>query len=893
MSDRLKAPEVLARIGGTLLPLTTATRGSSRDAQLHARAGIAVLVMIISSIGAAVVAVVGVLGSGERPDLLTLTSASLLALVSVLAPPVTFRTRSASLTEEVLSDPLARPRSWRSTTLTFEPVLVGAMLAGLSYGPALTGVTFGAALVLRGVIDARRHHREDVNASFHALRRFWSSAVTAAAAYAVVFVLRDSVTMNLSPWPLVLAAFIAASLSLVLNSADRWVDGVHEPWAFARDFIDTRRLIVMIVSAAIAWLAAYTLSLGTIIEPRSAEFAGQVAAIGVFIATWLVLLFASIRLWRRDALRTLSRWSRHQSDILGRIADGSLDPDLARQASLAVTSRMALSVFGATRALVAVHRPDGSVVRHLAVADTYAQPATTDYYDLTDLPSLRIPLYPIPGHRDSSDITIAGFLGQSRFIARSLGLMERFQHLAASAILTPVVASDDDRIAVAFESLFDRDLWHTMESFERAFEVMRERADASPQSHSVLIGVFSIDDFGALEGGRFEHAAIAQVIRLVQGYSGFTGHESFLAYQPEGRVWVCFGSGPLIRNGIGLLRDLQGQINDSGSVVSTHSDLGVHIGVSLGYSVHQVDDFAYDGLIEHATQRLVVDQSTRNPFAVDDLITVDITPEAITGGAPPLVATDLVSRVRDSADSDLDRDFALSLKPIVHPNGGLAAINAEVGWTGSPDHPGLADSRSFLAMVNRRPDLAAEAARAILQRVRPTLTDIGREIDADARLLVRLPSLLLHPDTGVLALPNIVSPFLNRVECARLVVVFDTIPTGGGEALRLLSDRGVGVAMTAGAAATADSRDLDGWSRWAILLPEGMILGDNGIDRLTLQQTVAAIASLQTRLIAETHRPVSAQSLADHGIRLILREDIFADTLTSLRRELPTDLLTT
>jgi len=881
----------LGKIGKMFLPLTTASRGSQRNARLQIRAGLAVVVTIITGFAGLAICLVGLVSdwTSGRGNSLALAAASVLALVSVLAPPVTFRTRSATLTEEVLSDPLARPRPWQSTTITFEPILVGAMIAGLSYSPFLAGATFGLALAARAIVDGRRHHREDVNAAFHSLRRAWNSSLVAAIAFVVVFSLRESVMMSSSLWTLLLAAFIATSATLVLNALERWVDGVDEPWAFARDFIDSRRIVVMVVSALIAWLSAYLVTLGPLIEPRNAAFAGQLAATGVFLASWLILLFASIRLWRRDALRTLSRWSRHQANILGRIADGSLDPDLARQASLAVTSRMALSVFGATRALVAVHRFDGSVLRQFAIADVHAQPATPDYHDLTDLPSIRIPLYSTPGHRDSSDITVAGFIGPSRFIVRSLGVIERFQHLATASILTPLVASDEDRLATAFETLFDRNLWPTMESFQRAFDEMRVRADTSPQSHSVLVGVLAIDDFGALSGGRFEHAAIAQVMRLVQGYAGFTGYENFICYEPDGRIWVCFTSGPLIRNGVGLLRDLQRDINDHGSVLSTHSDIGVHIGISLGYSVHQVDDFSFDGLIEQASQRLLIDQSARSPFAIDDMLTIDITPEAITGSGTPTVAVDLTARLQEDLDSDPVQHFPVILQPVLDLTGRLTAVHAGVGWDGSPTRTRTTDPEGFISLVSRQPELAATATHTILHRLKPVLNDVSADEDPDCRVLVHLPSVLLHPDIGLLALPNLVSPYLNRVECARLVIVFDTIPTGGGQALRLLSDRGVGIAMTAGAAATADGSDLEGWHRWAVILPERLITADSGIDRLTIQQTVAAIATHETRLIAHSHRPVIAEFLADHRIRMILRLDLHAAMLADLREELPTE----
>ena len=41
---------------------------------------------------------------------------------------------------------------------------------------------------------------------------------------------------------------------------------------------------------------------------------------------------------------------------------------------------------------------------------------------------------------------------------------------------------------------------------------------------------------------------------------------------------------------------------------------------------------------------------------------------------------------------------------------------------------------------------------------------------------------------GELALPNLMTPFLDRTECSRTVVLIDAVPVGAGQALRLLAD---------------------------------------------------------------------------------------------------------
>ena len=122
-------------------------------------------------------------------------------------------------------------------------------------------------------------------------------------------------------------------------------------------------------------------------------------------------------------------------------------------------------------------------------------------------------------------------------------------------------------------------------------------------------------------------------MRLALGHQDFAGHDLFAAYEEPGLLWVALGGGPIIRNGIALLRGLQQHINDHGAVPSARLDVDVHVSVSFGYAAHQVDDFAYDGLMATARNRLAVDQGSRDPFSVDNLLAYDIRPR--TSSASP------------------------------------------------------------------------------------------------------------------------------------------------------------------------------------------------------------------------------------------------------------------
>ena len=875
------ALDVVRNWGEKLMPAVDAPRGSRSARNIHLRIGAGGAALLTAGLvvtGLFVTAQV----SQNSTNLVPLALGILLAAISVFAPPVVFRTRSQILTEQVLSNPLAPQRPWRASTLTFDPIIAGAMLGALTLPVTVVGATFSVALVIRTVIQFRPRPL-DPNARFHSLWNGSRAAIMGASAFGIVAGLDASGLRTTSPVPLLLGALVAMSVGLILNALERWMEGIHEPWAFARDAADTRRLAVILVSASIAWLGALTLSVGEWIEPRSPEIAGILAADGIFLAAWLLMWIVSVTLWRTDAQRTMRRWSQHQTDLLGRIADGSLDPDLVRRASLATTARMALSIFGATNALVTLRRPNGEIVRYAAARDRYRVNPPVDPRAFPAQRSVRIPIYSKPGHADSSDITLIGAIGPARFVSRSRTVTEQFHQLAAAALLTPIVASEDDRLASAFEDLFGSDLWPTMDALEQAYEQLRQRTDSSPQSRSLLIGVLAIDAFGALTGGRFEHAATAQVMRLVQGYGGFTGHEVFTAYEGGGRIWVAFGAGPVIRNGIGTLRDLQRHINDHGSVSAAHSDLGVHIEVSLGYAVQQVDDFTLSGLLDDARERLEIDQNARNPFEVDAVLSVDITPEDIIGGGAPAPATaiDVHAALRDDLKSDDAAErFPTTYTPMLALAGDhLVGVWLEVGWSREFGSRSLAAPSAFASVVGRQPELAADAARAMLARAAATM----RETDvADVPMLLPLPAVLLHPEIGQLALPNLLIPTLDRAQCARLVAVFDTIPTGAQQALRALSDQGVRLAVTASAAATADPIDLDGWQRWGVILPQHMVDEVTGVDWLTIQQTVTAIATHQTRLAAEQSNGNAAPVLLEHGIGLSLRRDLSSSSLADV-----------
>ena len=874
--ERSSVAAMALAVGAWLHPVSSFRQRSEPERQIQFRAGVVGITCIVTgvlAIGAGLWAVV--LGGHDSAPAdpafgpATLQGAVVLVVISVFAPQALFRTRNAALTREVLSNPSAPIRPWRSTTITFDAVLVGAMLAGLYFSPALTIAFFGLAFVARIVFQGRRELRADPNARFHSLTTAWASAVTGAAAFVVVKPLAASVSTQGSILPLLFAALVAMYVGLAFTSLERWVTGDRTRWAFARDAVDTRRIVVALGSAVIAWLVSVVgvwvgESYGT-----QAQLAGSLAGLAIFLAAWLILWYSSIRLWRRDALRTLALWSTHQAEIVARLADGSLRPDLAARAALPITTRMAVSVFGATRAMAIVDDGRGQVTSHLVAVDIHDNAPVPDPKSLATLPHLSMPLYAVPGHPNTSSVTVAGWLWPGWFMTRSATMVHRFTELATATLLTPVVASDDDRVTASFDTMFGAvNRWPTLTAFEVAVARMRSRADASPQTDSLLIGVYAIDEFGALAGGRFEQAAVAQVVRLALGHQEFAGHDLFVAYEEPGLLWVALGGGPIIRNGIALLRGLQQHINDHGAVPSARLDVDVHVSVSFGYAAHQVDDFTFDGLLATARGRLVADQGSRDPFNVDNLLSYDIRPEDIIGEPDaPVTAVDVLNLLKADHGSAAGGPFVTTFLPVTDLDSGVTeALIVSTGWQRTFGNLDLAKPDAFRTLVNRQAELAAEATRVVLERLRAVFAEADALGHDDVPVLLSLPSILLNPDAGELALPNLVTPFLDRRECARTVVLVDAVPIGGGQALRLLSDRGVNIAVTAAAAAGADPTDLFGWQRWAVFFPTHVVQGVSGVDGLTIQQTASAIATHDTRLIAIADDRADTRQLALHNI---------------------------
>lgn len=802
-----------------------------------------------------------------QPGDVTLPVALVLVAVTVFAPRPLFRTRAAAQTRTVLANPSAPNRPWNSTTFAFDTVLVGALIAGLYYGWRLMLLAFIAALLVRMLVLSRTTLDRDPNARFHLLFSTWSTATSGAVAFVIVRPLAGSVELEFSIVPLMLAALVAVYVGLVFNALERWVNDDRTRWTLLRDAVDPRRIVAGLVSAVIAWLVVFVGTQVQLSTASASELTGALAGLGILITSLMLLWFVSVRLWVRDALKVLTLWGEHQSEVMTRIADGSLSPDLAARAALPVTARMAVTVFAATRAMVVVDNGRGHVVTHLTAADEYPNGPRADPRDLAGQGHLRLPLYSVPGHPNTSSVVVARWLWPGRFVTRTRRIVTTFNDLATAALLLPVIASYDDRDQAAFDLMFDGiHRWPTPTAFSRAVERMQRRVEASPHTDSLLIGVYAIDDFGAIAGGRFEQAAVAQVMRLALGHQQFAGHDIFVAYEEPGRLWLALGGGPIIRNGIGLMRGLQEHINDHGSIPSSKLDVDVHVSVSFGYAAHQVDEFSLDGLMAAALRRLAIDQGTRDPFSVESLIALDFRPEDIVGEPDaPVTAVDTINLLR--ADAGTDDAFETRFTPIVaNATEEVGAVLLSVGWRRSLGSLNLADPSAFLSLVERQPELAAEAARVLLQRVKSGIAQADELGHRDLPVVVMMPSILLTPDAGIASLPNLVTPFLDRREGARTVVMIDTVPPGAGQALRTLTDRGVHVAVTAAAAAGAEQADLFGWPRWGILFPHHVTQGAGGIDAMTVQQTVSAISTRDTRLIAVTDAGVDPRDLAMHGI---------------------------
>ena len=228
-------------------------------------------------------------------------------------------------------------------------------------------------------------------------------------------------------WPYLTAALIAMYVGLILNTITRWVNANTSVWDFARDAVDSRRIIVALVSALIAWV---TTAAGTWVEafvPDGGDAQGVLVGLGVFLASWALLWLASLGLWRREAIKTMALWAQHQTEVVGRLADGSLDPELAERAALRTTTRMAISVFGATRALsVVTHHDERRFRRRRPVRKRPARGSS-----ITASPkTLTMRLYPEPAPEHEWR-TVSEWL--CRTLVRNSTIVQRFTNLAPRA----------------------------------------------------------------------------------------------------------------------------------------------------------------------------------------------------------------------------------------------------------------------------------------------------------------------------------------------------------------------------------------------------------------------------------------------------------------------------
>ncbi len=872
----------LRMVGKKVYPSTTYRNNSPAARSLQVRAGLVTVFCVVTGVLAVAYAVAIVFNtditSNNSPDLnaTQLISALALAIFSVFLPQAIFRTRNAASTREILDNPTAPARPWRTTTITFSAVLVGAMLAGLQFQAPLALTFFGLALMAKLVFTNRRALTTDPNARFHGLVEAWTSAAIAIAAFSIVRPLSALVVEHNSIWPLVFAALVAMYLGLAFNAVERWIISEKAPWAFAQDSIDTRRVVVALVSALITWTVVFASDRVGGFTVAANQITQNSVGFGVFIAFWLLLWFTSIRMWRYEARRTLRMWREHQAEILIRLSHGTLNAELARKAALSTTARLALSVFAATRSMVIMRVPEGATDSCIASRGVFENSSPAKAKDMVIRPNLHIPLNSTPNQTENSSIVISGWLWPGSFMTRSHRLVSEFAALANTALFVPALAAHEEPKSIAFDRLFDSIYqWPNLDAFEEAVERLQIRVDSAPQSSSLLIGCYAIDDFGALAGGKFEQAALAQIHRLIQGYKDFAGHDLFVAYETPGRIWLALSSGPIIRTGIDLLNSLQTRINESGSAPSHKVDLEVHVSVSFGYSVHQVDAISLTDLMAACRERLNKDISLRNSFDPSELLPIDISPEDFAAPGPDAVSSgNVLVEFRNARDAGA-KNFTSWLYPLTGNSGDKThGIFVELGWDHTVGQSSFLDPQSFMSLVNRQVELAADTALLACEKLAGVISELDTLGHFNIPVVTRMPSILLNPESGLYALPNILGRALDRRQASRTVVVLDSIPRGAGQAVRLLCDRGISVAVTSSAAIGADPVDLDNWHRWAIIFPPTLVNGHDGLDSLIVQQTSLAIASTDTRLMAIVNEMTDQQSLSEGPINWFIDQSV-------------------
>lgn len=792
------------------------------------------------------------------PELPVLLAGVVLVAISVFAPQAIFRTHTESATRHILDNPAQPISPWRRATVSVDMVLVGAIIGSVFVAPILAFALFASAFLLRVFVLVRATAAIDPNARYHQISEVWNSAATAAIAYALLQPFTEDIALDHQFWPVLYVAVVATIFHICFTWISRWAEGSVTWRDLRNDLLDARRLLIAAVIAGIAWLITVV---GMWMFLNSSDQANPVlpvlVALSIFLLSWLILWIASIRVWHSEARRTLRMWRTQQVLIAQRLADGSMDPALAVKAAAATVTRIAAVVFGAghARTLAEVHG-DRLDVRVDAGRYANAQQGFSARTTRLDL------------GRDG-EVIVADCLLPGRFMLTTSALVLDFTESASLALHVPELAWQGDGDAEAFTAMFDGN-WPGPRAFERAVARMRERFDAHPHLSSLVLGVFSINEFAAITGGVHEQAAISHVVRSVLTSTVFRGADVFVAYERPGRIWLAVSGGPIIRNAIQGMRDVQESLNTFGRAGSSANDLDIFVSVSFGYAALQVDDVTYEGLIQSALDRLATDQAARNPLAEADfssLDTLELTPELFTRTESTPVT---VENLYDGMLSDRGTDrFRVTTDPIITTaTGASEGVLVNIGWERQFRHFDMRSPGNLLKAVERQPRLAALAAQISIDAARPAL-------GSHDHVMVRMPAILLHPEAGEFSLPNLIVPALDRTELPRTIVLVDDLPVGSGQTLAHLADRGVRIALTATAAAAAEARDLQGWTRSMIVFPTHVLR--DGIDVLTIRQTASAVAGPSTRFAVLTPDSVDVRMLAGAGISAVIDSSGHAD----------------
>lgn len=750
--------------------------------------------------------------------------AVLFVVAIVLAPAAVFRTRNRARTEQLLTDSAAPSRHWDRATIQFDAVLAGSMLAGVFYFPLGALACFGLALILRAALVARRVRRGVPDARYVAVLQAFSSLVSCAVAYAIVLPLTPVIIAGGSFVPFLVAGAAAMYAGLGVNAVDRWVRGNRAPWSLALDVLDPRRLIIAAVSATFAWLVILCSSIA---DAWGDQVASIFVGIGAFFGAWILLWLVSLLVWRFEAMRILRRWSEHQARVVARIADGTLDPSLAARAGVAIVGRISMSVFGADR--VAVRRGSGDITAFGVSGDGVDVSATLAGRHR----EWRLQSDPLAARPDW--IYLADLNWPGRFLVRTRFVPEWFRAIALETLVVPDVADVRSGGRSAFSELFDEATGlPSRTAFLGSIAQLRTRCDARPAG-SLAIAVYGIDDFGSMG-----HTALGRELlsRLTGELSvEFAEIERFVAYEAPGRVWIAV-LGSDVRESIARFH----AVRESADIRRL---------VSMGTAVYQVDAIDECDLIDIAEERLGIDASVNGAEGY--------------GGATLL---DLASDLRAAADEGAVESFVTPITSVDRRTSD--AVLVSLSWPHRFGSADLSDPDAFMKAVNRQVPAARIAAELLCESTHLALADLDFVGGDQAMALVAMPSVLLHPEAGKDALPNIVAGEFDRIEAARTVLLFDTVPKGSGQVLRMLVDRGFKIAVTSGAVATASPADLAGWQRWGVVLNSHLLDGPRGVDSLAIQQSITALAGAETRVVGEISRGIDPAILRAQQIEWVL-----------------------